>query len=257
MGLKNLSTETMLSLSAAWTDPQRERPIIQSVQLLAALLPSLDAAHAALLAVRKSSDSLDESLKRLTDEAEKMDTRHDRKVRGSYWLLSALAELAENPADAARVLDLRDRLIPRGPATTGMTYVDEAGNVEALKEMLDEPTHAELRKIQTVGGRTLDDEVKDWVQAGEALGKIENQRSALERQRDGAPTVHGTAAQARTQWIRATRAFLTNAELVSEIDEGTLDRIIGPLYAAESLADRHAAQKPGPHAHAGGGDPKK
>lgn len=247
MGLKNLSTETMLSLSAAWTDPQKERPVIQSVSLLAALLPSLDAAHAALLAVRKSSGTLDETLKRLSDDAERIDNRHDRKVRGSYWLLSALAELAETPADSERLLDLRDRIIPRGPATTGMTYVDEAGNVEALKEMLDEQTHVELRRIHTLGGRALDDEIKDLVQAGEALGKLENQRGVLERERDGAPTVQGTAAQARNQWIRATRAFITNAELVSELDEGTLDRIVGPLYAAEAQADRHAAQTPAGH----------
>ena len=139
MALKNLSNETMLALSASWTDPERERPALEA-SVAAPLLPKLDAAHEGLVATAQPAavSEAERELSELQAKEAEVDRVHDRKLRGTYYLLTGLAELADDPGVADSRLALRDALFPAGLAATQRTYLEEAGDVEALPRRLDD-----------------------------------------------------------------------------------------------------------------------
>lgn len=245
MALRNLTNETMVTLSQAWVDPARERKTLQGVPLLSALLPKLEAAHQLLISsLAGGRNAAADRLSSLRDEAEAQDGRHDRKARGIYWLLSGLSELAEAPEDSERLLSLRDRLLPAGLSTITASYSHQAGHVAVVKKGLTAADRSELRRHKTLSGRTLEDELDAWLQAGEALGRIEAERGQLLR---GAATAdRPDPARARHNWIRVTNALLATLELQDDLSPEVVSRLVGPLREAESRADRRRPAKTEP-----------
>jgi hypothetical protein len=161
-------------------------------------------------------------------------------MRGAIKLLEALAELADNPDDARRYLELRDVLCPEGLKGTIKSYVDEAGAAKLLHGRLDESMKKQLGKIAIPGGKLLD-AVNDWTDSAEQLGALENEKSALMKLAD-AP--EGRRPQdvidARNRWIRVVSALET-ALAISGADEETVARILAPLQDAEAKAGRRKA----------------
>nr|MCU0685328.1 hypothetical protein [Polyangiaceae bacterium] len=97
MALKTLTTETMLALSAGWTDPQRERAALEA-SVAAPLLPKLDEAHAELASSAEpaAEEEAERELADLQAQEADLDRTHDRKVRGTYYVLTGLSELADD-----------------------------------------------------------------------------------------------------------------------------------------------------------------
>jgi hypothetical protein len=56
-----------------------------------------------------------------------LDDLHDRKVRGIFGVLTALAELADDAEKAAGYLDLRGQLFPSDLKAIQRSYLDESG----------------------------------------------------------------------------------------------------------------------------------
>jgi hypothetical protein len=265
MAAKDLSIESMLAISTGWIDAARDRKLLEAIPLCQPIVPLVEAAHHNLLAIRTAGDTsaADAELAALKDRAAAQDGRHDRKARGTYLVLSGLAEVAEDADLAAALLALRDRLLPRGLGTTTMSYADEVGHAQVVKKLLDAPTRAALEKVKTLGGRTLDDEVGAWVAAGEALATIEAERTRKERARDAAAVPSaGDALRARNAWIRAANALVSNLDLAGDVDDATRGRILDPFRQAEARSDRRGAgRRPGrptppPASEAEGGQAK-
>jgi hypothetical protein len=248
MARKNLATETMVSLSSAWVDAKRERPLLEAHPLTAGLLPAIEGAHKGVVEALKPAvpQPVDTELTKLQAQALATDQQHDHKVRGVWYFHTAMSELTEEPNVAAWWLDLRDRLLPNGLATTSMAYAAEAGNAEAVKQRLDPQTRAALKKWKTLEGRTLDDEVAAWLKSGIALGPLDARRLALIAKRDGelaTTTPVGGANRARNVWINTANALVTNVALVDALTDAERSRILGPMEAAEAKADRRGARK--------------
>jgi len=246
MARKNLSTETMIGLSAAWLDPKQERPLLEAHALTAGLLPLIEEAHRNAVASLKPAQTLDAELDDLQEQSGSVDKTHDRKARGIWYYYTAVAELSDNPDTVTRALDERDRLLPGGLSTTTMSYSDESGNAHAVKETLDPTFRKSLRSWKTIEGRTVEDEVDRWVGAGIELGRIEARRATLSQTGDEptqSPPVP-TQGRARNAWINITNGLVANVPLTG-MNTAASARVLGPMFAAEAKADRRAARKAG------------
>ncbi len=152
MSLLNLTTETMVTLSARWLDPEKLRKPLTALPLILPLLPVLQQAHDDLIAKQRTTSAADKEIAAIQAEQAERDVRHDRKMRGSYNFLGALAELTDDAEAARALLDLRDRLMPIGVQAITRSYVDEAGDAERLPARLDDASKQLLGEVQTPDG---------------------------------------------------------------------------------------------------------
>ena len=241
MAFRNLSTQTMVNISGTWLDVEQDRAAFTALPLLAVLLPVLEEAHEGLKSTQLRGSTLQKQIKALVDEAVEIDTRHDRKLRGTYNFLGAIAELTDDPALASSVLDLRDRLAPVGLKATTRTYGDQAGDAKMLPSRLDDASSKLLKKIKTPDG-PLSEVVDDWIEKALELEKVDAKRVALEKvAKAGADGITSRdVVNARNAWIRAVRAVESNLALEKGATEETAERILGRLRREEAKADRRA-----------------
>lgn len=262
MALKRLTTGEMVQLSLAWvTESHPARQAILATPEVAGILPRIDAAHTALHDSQPGQEN--PRLAKLQEEETGVDLRHDEVVRGSYWLLTALAWLAGAGDTADGLLRLRDHLFPEGLEATQKTYREESGAVELLKTRIaaDAAMKKQLKDVPVLK-TTLWHHMEELFRLGAKLGTLEDERAELV-----ATPGPGDAARvmaARNQWIRAVNALVANAEL-AELPGDTAKLLFGPLRLAEKTADRRKgtpaeapeAAAPGAGASPTGGEPPK
>jgi hypothetical protein len=254
MATRNLSTESMLALSLTWTDPERDRPALEA-SVAAPLLPKLDEAHADLMATASPPEvaEAERELGELQTKGAELDRVHDRKARGTYYVLTGLAELADDHEVAASRLALRDSLMPAGlAAATQRTYLEEAGDAAVLPHRLDDGQHNELGEIAVGDGRTLADEVDAWTSTARQLGELEGKRAELVAKRSSSAPERPSSASARNQWIRVVKAIAQAIALDDVIAPRLDEAFVTPLRLAEAKADRKAR---GARAAGGEGEP--
>lgn len=234
MALRNLTTQTMLTISARWLDPSQERPILQRYPLSRALLIHLSTAHDRLIEFQRRSTTTQEALLRLTERLATLDARHDRLLRGTHGMLTSLAELADTDERAAHYLDLRDKVFPDGLRGVSRSYVDQAGEVMLLQGRLDERTVLALRSILTPNG-SLFGHVQSLIDIGREMGQLEAERTSLGK--TGEAMTRADVARARNEWIRVVSALKASLGLDGATAEEH-DRIFRHLDEAEGKADR-------------------
>jgi len=247
-----LSASGMRTISAHWLRDEEVHAFLSAHPKTAALLPDVTEAHDALCVALGGEDNspIDEQIQALGKEGAVLDERHDRKYRGTWKLIDALVELTDKPETAESLLAVRDKLQPGGLPQVNASWIDEAGNAATVRQDLDKATRAELKRIPSIEGRTLDDEVQAWVKAGEALGPVAAKKAALEHQlanpEDGADSQALRAA--RLQWIRIARALESNLDLVKKISSEDRGKVLGLLHQAAANAERRSAarRKPEP-----------
>ena len=232
----NLTSPTMVTVTTAWLDPKEERPLLQSLPQAGALLPSLDKAHNGLLDTQVAVDQVETELSLLQKAQAKLDVRHDRNIRGPYNVLTGLADLADDEAEATAYLALRDKLTPHGLEVVRWSYTDEAGEAELVDSRLTKEDKAFLNKLATPNG-TLLDAHKTRVKAGRDLGDLEKKRAFLETQASVAAKP-ADVIRARNLWIRTINAFVATLALEENLSDADRERILGPLQRAEQKADR-------------------
>ena len=228
----------MVTISGPWTDPTKDRPLVQSLPQAGALLPSLDLAHQGLLETQASSAQTNVELTRLQKAQGLLDSTHDRSTRGIFNVLTGFADLADDPEQAAAYLALRDAINPNGLEITRWSYTDEAGEAELLDRRLSSDQRALLAKLPAPSG-TLLDALEVRLKAGRELGALEKVRAGLEK-RGPDVTTAADAVRARNAWIRTISAFVAILDLEPKLSEADRERILGPLRRAESRAERRA-----------------
>ncbi len=227
MSYRNLSVQAMVGVSGAWIDPNGERALFESRALLRPFLSELEKAHSDLIHIQVTNSSVVEELKKLTRQATDLDDLHDRKVRGIYGALTAFSELADEEAQAAELLELRDHLFPKGLSTIRRTYLDESGEVVLARGRLNDGMRAKLSSLPVPDG-TLDDQVEAWFVAGQELGDVERKRVQLSNDSDEATISRGDVSNARYQWIRIVNTIVSVLDLIPDLEESTLIRIMQP-----------------------------
>lgn len=253
MALRNLTTQLMVSFSKNWIDADKERPIIERYPIARALLPRLEEAHGNLLAFqRKSLDSQGE-IAAIQREQARLDAEHDRKIRGVYNYLMALAELSDTEEEARNCLELRDLLLPDGLQAIIRSYAEESGEILLLQQRLSARAILDLRNIPVRGGN-LYDHVDAWMKAGLMLGKLDEKRTDILKTLGESETKQADVARARNEWIRTVHALRANLDLDRASAED-MERLFRYLDQAETKADRGAAV-PASKGETPPGDPK-
>ncbi|AUX36137.1 MULTISPECIES: hypothetical protein [Sorangium] len=239
MGYRNLSPQAMVNISGPWLDPKQDRKIFTSLPLLAPLLPSVEEAHGRILTTQRLGTSLQQQAKALMEKVLALDATHDRKLRGGYNYLGALAEMTDDPAFAAALLDLRDRLAPAGLKAVARSYGDQAGDAKLLPSRLNDASEKLLKKLKTPEG-PLSQVVDAWVAAALEIEKVEAQREQLAlntpANTDGATPRE--VLNARNGWIRVVRAIETNVALEKAATGEITERLLGRLRRESARADR-------------------
>jgi len=242
MALKRLTSAEMVNVSTPWTtNGTPVRRTMQSIAVLAGLLPNVDTVHKQLLGARPVES--DPRLAEITTEAAEVDARHDALVRGTDQVLSGAALLAGDGARAREIEAARSVLTPEGLGLVSTSYRNEAGAATVLKARLaKEPgVKAVLASIVVDKKAPLTSFVNERIQVADKLGKLEDERAQLLSTR---VVLDSTAnVDARNAWIRTVNALLANAEL-ADLTEDEYNTIFGALRQVEAKADRRGRAAP-------------
>ncbi len=245
MSLRDLSTPTMVTILAAWLDPQRERTHIEALKKASFLLPTLEEAKVELLATQATPNtSTTVEISAVQKEQADVDGVHDRKSRGIYGALTAFAELVDDPNKAARYLALRDKMFPQGLAVVKWSYTDEAGEAELVENRLNAQDHALLKQLPYPGGK-LHDAHESRIAAAGKLGQLERKKQVLiqaHESKDGKVAL-ADVAKARNGWIRTVRAFVGMIDLEKDLASDIRQKILGPLEEAERKAAKRGGKE--------------
>jgi hypothetical protein len=201
MALKDLTIATMITITAAWIDPSRERGILTKLARVQPLIDDVEAAHEAILSVGKGMGTAAAGAASLAKRAADLDARHDQLARGIYSALTGLADLADD--DGAALLTVRDELMPAGLAIVGRSYIDEAGKAELVERRLS-PASRKLLKETLLGGKSLAKYVSAWIATARELGIVERERITHQSQTNEKPSAAGDALKARYEWIHCS-----------------------------------------------------
>jgi hypothetical protein len=236
--LKDLSIQRMVALTEPWLDPKRDRPKLEALPSGKALLPKIEAAYQGLLSTQKQDATTAKEVAKIQNKQAELDVVHDRKLRGTYYLLTALAELSDDEEQEAALLTARDELAPNGLSATQRTYAEEAGEIPLAKARLSAKSEALLKKVPVLGGKKLSSDVDAWFDAGKDLGALEEKRRALETGgKTGGGASRAEALRARNYWIKVVRHLETSLDL-DGADELTARAILGPVRDAEKSAGK-------------------
>jgi hypothetical protein len=238
MALKNLSSETMVTVTGRLLDPERDRPVVETLPLVSPLIPAIELVHNGLLSRQHLIAAIERELAKVLDGMSTFDKLHDRKKRAVHGFLTALAELTDDPVRAAAYLDLRDRLMPLGLMEARRSYLDQVGDAQLLPSRLDDASRALLASIATPEG-PLQSHVDQWVEAAVEIGRLDERRAQLEAQRStGQDASPGEAYAMKLSWIRVMRSVVDMLEIDPRATPEVKDRLLAPLRRAEAQADR-------------------
>lgn len=243
MAIKHIDPLEMIQISGKWEDPASEaRAAILAVPDLVPLSGRMHLAHIALTAaVQPQKQAL---IKAIIAQQSGVDLRHDTILRGIWHFLGALADLLGGD-HAIALLALRAELLPDGLSSTQKTYRAEAGQAAQLAGRLTPEIKATLASIivgPASAGQSLLDFVHEWITHGATLGELEDKKVALQTPPE--KSAAQTLLDAKNLWIRTMNALIANAELAG-VDDETMQLVFGPLWAAETAADKRARSKAG------------
>lgn len=253
MAMRYIRPETMIMISNQWLTELRS--LLESLSLTAPLMPLIERIQADLMTKQSLRTALDAQIAILQERMTLLDLLHDRKMRGTYLILSGLAEAADDPADAAALLTLRDHLFPDGLLAVNRSYVDQAGDAHRLPARLG-PAHQQMLSTLTTPDGTLDQYVEQWRTAALGLAQLEGERATLleQRARGEGGTTPEQAHEATLQWMRVAQAVEDNLLLDPAATEDVRTRILAPLQRAELQARRRRNRAGAPDAGQPDGD---
>lgn len=229
MAYKNLNLKEMAGLSRHWAGPAR------GVVMKLALGPALINDHEAFLASAAASAKPDDAVLAAADaRSHAADQVFDRLVRGGYYTLTGLSELADDPVLAARFLQVRDRLFPGGLSMTQLSFLSESAAAEAVHHRLAQSDLDLLATIVLPGGGNLAQVVVAWAAAGVALREAEHEREALRLATGEVPS--GMQLAARNRWLRAVYMLVASLDY-AELSVPERNTLLAKLHEAEALAE--------------------
>ncbi len=110
MDMRFFEPASMVAISAPMVNPAEDRPLIESIPILAPLLPERTRSHENLVNKQMTVSGQASALKSLTEKALGLDAVHDILYRGLYNTLSGIADLQVDETKRSRVLQVRDTL---------------------------------------------------------------------------------------------------------------------------------------------------
>ena len=245
MALIDLPTETMVTITGAWLDPAKERPIIERCLRAAPLLVDIAKVHEDLVVFQNRGKGKSPEVLALQAKTSELDEAHDRIARGLSLVLNGFSEICRGYGAADPYSQVASELFPRGLLVTKDSYLAQAGEVSLREQRLSDASKRllEATVIRTPhGDQSLRDIVNRWGQIALELGAAEAEKS---RARAG-HSVEGSAGPARRAWVKVVSLFVQTLELETGLSEAERRAILLPLQEAEAkAAKRKAAAKEG------------
>jgi hypothetical protein len=242
MNFKALSVEQMNRISAGWLDTEQQL-IIAKIPQLAGMNEDLQEAHQNLAIYIPAGAVKSPALAENRNQAKEEDTTHDCQVRAAIHLLLAAKALAKNEEVANNLLRVLEETFPDGFGTTTRTYEEEAGAADLRQKRLTDPIKGVLKGLTFQGTNALEI-VEQSINAGLALGKLEQQKRQLEQElSESAPPSAGDAKRAQYEWIDTAKLVVKNATRAlkkQKLIQKEHDAFLGPLFAALEIAERRA-----------------
>lgn len=232
MAANRLSVEEMSEISRPWvTAGSPARIAIEQVPVLNALMPIMEAAHSAVVEAVLASRpaTLEPKERALASQAVELDLRHDDLIRGIHGSLTSLALVSPGKSE---LLALRDWLFPDGLGHTQKTFRAEAGHAGLIRLGLNADMRSRLAAVQ-LHGSSLMALVEEWMDIGEKLGKLEEQRGSFATP---SSTAQGAINAARLAWIKAINALIANAVL-ADLPPATDQLLFGAFRLASKKSD--------------------
>ncbi len=217
------------------------RDLIESDAVLKVALQLVKRAHDPLETLQRQAGTIAQSLRHLTAEITRDDAFHDRKARGIHSGISARADLVGGE-EAEPYTSLLSALYPLGLSITQRTYREQAAAAARARHQLTPAARAILSEI-VFGGRTLLEEVEEWLDTAERIGKMHSERTRLAGDSDDDTVSQGDLRKARMAWIRATHTFLNLLDY-SDFDADTRRRLLADLRDAVARARTRAKSEP-------------
>ena len=232
MAYRDFTNSTMVELSSAWVDPEKNRSLLAGFPQTAGLLSNLDQTHANIVRVAPTEDALRKQIDDLTKALFDLDKTHDRKRRGVYHVLTGLSDLVDDPTRQADLITLRDAILPNGLQGTQVSYIDQAGNARILEQRLTDTQRAALEAINVLDTNLML-ELAAMLDAAKLLGDKVEERRPLQARFDQDPNkiTPIDVLNARNAWVRTAR-LIEQVLHLTDATEAQLDLLLGPLHEA-------------------------
>lgn len=240
MRVRDLTTASMVTITGALVDPERERPVFAKYPRLWPWLADIEAAHQGLYEIEKRAPS--PALAAMNERASLLDAEHDRRARGIHEVITGLIDLSEDADEASRLTELRDQLFPSGRSIVNRSYLDQAGEAELLDSRLSESSRKLLGEVM-VHRTLLGKHIHLWRKTALDLGQLEAERTRLAKDEKAQELT--TLGKARNAWVSAMNALLYVIEREKELTQEDRRRLLEPLETAlaKATAKRKAATK--------------
>lgn len=245
MALIDLPTETMVTITAAWLDREKERPIIERCPRVAPLLDDIAKVHEGIVVFQNKGKGKSAEVLALQAKTSELDEAHDRIARGLRLVLNGLSELCRGYGADDPYSQIESELFPRNLQITRESYLVQAGEAPLREQRLSDESKRVLEAtvIRTPDGtQSLRDVVNRWGQVAQELGAAEAEKSRARAEH----AVDGSAGPARRAWAKVVSLFVQTLELETGLSEAERRAILLPLQEAEAkAAKRKAAARDG------------
>jgi hypothetical protein len=245
MAHRDLTTPTMATITAAWLDAARERPLFEAAPRLSPFLGDIEAVHEGLTRFQRRDATTAALLTAFVARSAKFDVSHDRLARGLWNTMTGMADLLGEGEESEALLVARDELLPHGLLTVNLAYSDEVGNALLALDRLSEPSRAAIKK-HGVLGKKLTAWVAAWRDSAKALGEAEAERVERLGAADLDVGTPADAVRARNDWIRVVSFVVGALPFEKSLDAGAQRRILQHLEAADARAVRARDRARGP-----------
>ena len=236
-----LTAKTMLSHSNVWLGNPDIVQMIESHPMGAGVLTEVRSAHDQLARAVSWKLRLGARILDMTQRIAQLDADHDRFLRMLFFILTALAEGADDPGEAAQYLTARDLLVPGGLAQTRYSYADQHGAVIEVQDRMTSEVELLLQQTE-VAGRSLLDVYQRWVAAGQQLGELIKDRERTRASMTADAEVPTHLREARRAWLQVVRMFISAVRIMNLPDDGW-QQIFAPVQrdirnALEAMRER-------------------
>jgi hypothetical protein len=236
MALNALSTRQMFRISDQLSSEQGHRPKLMKLKRASSWVDDVVQVHADIVTAHHGSLAEHGRIAGLRVKQKAADGDHDDLLGGLHLTLEAYEALARFIGlDPTKVARARIELFPDGLRMARRSYAEEAAEVILVEHRLSESSKALLAALGA-NGKPLSSLVDAWLDAARLVGKLEDEREALEVEHKAAKQKRVSLRDARNNWVEVIAKLRDAIEFDTKDDPATGDELLYRLRRFEARA---------------------
>src|SRR5690554_4414638 len=156
MSISYLTSAMMIAVGHDLLSNPSKLSILERDALTTAYIEPLRAVQKELVVLTADDGEVKARLKDVSAELAAQDQIHDRLARGIFRGLECAADLAATPEEAEPYVRVRELLFPQELAINALGYMEQGGNVLAVKSRATSGVRDVLRSV-CVGAHTMEE----------------------------------------------------------------------------------------------------